>query len=324
MTFMLSMYYNINMGQPQESRPESGKNEAPKADVIRGLLRKGTLVIAGLLGAGGAAGCSGAKPEAPSPLDVRVTMVAPEKAARPLEGEMGGEAKKGEKTEEKKEDAEHWKEVRLSVIGDHVLSDGKYYLKTIEVEGKKSVAVWELLEGDTPSAMKAPSRVTARIDEKDGRLDFDGHIYFMARDPGAWERGREEAARTRAGTMTKKDAASFPVPEKKIAEETVPYAAHGMKMQGVAFEAYAVSNALAEMQADGTLKIIAGKEVRIWKLVRGSPPLRPTPIGFVVPATFIVVRTPSGIRLELPGSGPLVRMNPRLQVPAATYWEEVR
>lgn len=272
----------------------------------------------------GGAGCSGEKPEAPKPpLDVRVTMVAPEKAARPLEGEMGGEAKKGEKTEEKKEDAEHWKEVRLSVIGDHVLSDGKYYLKTIEVEGKKSVAVWELLEGDTPSAMKTPSRVTARIDEKDGRLDFDGHIYFMARDPGAWERGRVEE-KTKKTEATKKAAEPLPVPEKKIAEETVPYAAHGMKMQGVAFEAYAVSNALAEMQADGTLKIIAGKEVRTWKLVRGSPPPRPVPVGFTAPTTFFVVRTPGGIRLELPASGPFVRVNPRLQVPVATYWEEVR
>lgn len=128
----------------------------------------------------------------------------------------------GTKKEEKKGDVEHWKEVRLSVIGDHVLSDGKYYLKTVEVEGKKRVAVWELLEGDTPSAMKAPSRVTASIDEKDGRLDFDGHIYFMARDPGAWERGRK----AEKGHPPKTEITP-PTPPSKPAEEKIsPLGSH--------------------------------------------------------------------------------------------------
>lgn len=308
------------MEQQQELTPEGGKSEGGKAaknsgGVIRGLLGKGTLLVAGLLGAGGAAGCGSAGPEAPpKPLDVRVTMVVPEKSHSP-EGGAGGEAKK-----EKKEEVKHWKEVSLSIIGEHVLSDGKYYLKTVEVEGKKRVVVWELLEGDTPSAMKPPSRVTASIDEKNRRLDFDDHIYFMARDPGAWEKGR---MRGKKEADMKKVTEPPPVPEKKT-EEAVPYAACGTKMPGVAFEAYAVSNALAELQADGTLKIIAGKEMRTWKPVYGSPPLRPVPVGFTAPATFIVVRTPSGIRLELPGSGPIVRINPRLQVPVATYWEEVR
>lgn len=319
MTFMLSMYYNINMEQPQEPTPESGKKEGGKnaknsSGVIRGLLGKGTLLVAGLLGAGGAAGCGSTGPEEPKRLDVRVSIVKSEEPCLPRVG-AGGEAKG------KKEEAEHWRDVSLSVIGEHVLSDGRYYLKTVEVEGKKRVAVWELIEGDVPSTMKPPSRVPARIDEKDGRLDFDGHVYFKAKDPGAWERGRAEE-RKRA-EVVKKIAETPPAPEKKT-EEAVPYAACGTRMPGVAFEAYMVNNALVEMQADGTLKIIAGKEVRTWKLVHGSPPLRPVPAGFTAPATLIVVRAPSGIRLELPGSGPLKRINPRLQVPVATYWEEVR
>lgn len=190
------MYYNINMEQQQEFTPEDGKTEGGKnakngSGVIRGLLGKGTLLVAGLLGAGGAAGCGGGRPEAPKPLDVCVIMVAPEKP-HPPEG-MAGEVVKKDEKKEKKEDAEHWKDGSLSVIGEHVLSDGRYYLKTVEVEGGKRVAVWELLEGDTPSAMKPPPRIAARIDEKGGRLDFDGHIYFKAVDPGAWERGRGKA-----------------------------------------------------------------------------------------------------------------------------------
>jgi len=260
------------MERPQESKPESKKNEGGEAAkkgggaVLKLLGQAHTMLLGAGAGAGlvvGGAGCGGAGPETskPLPLDVRVTMVTPVEKPRPLDGGAGGgEAKK------KKEDVEHWKEARFSVIGGHVLSDGKYYLKTVEVEGKKRIAVWELIEGDIPTAIKPPSRVTARIDEKDGRLDFDGHIYFAARDPGAWERGyRGKGEEGRSG---KKAADPLPTPEKmktmKKIEEIPPEIRTLLGENAVRLQ-HPVT-----VQYGRDIFLVDGDGRRLWKFVAGD------------------------------------------------------
>lgn len=204
------------MEQLQESKSEGGKNEGEKVKgakdaknsggVIRGLLGKGTLLVAGLLGAGGAVGCGGARPEAPEPLlDVRVIMVAPEKAARPPEGGMGGEAK-GEKKEEKKEETIQTKQV--AVIGQrHVEVDGRYYLKTKDWDKE---TVWVLHKGYRLPALDTPPEISAEFKGKN--MKYAGRYYSEAEDPAAWERGRKAEKSYPPKTEITPPTPSFPKP----------------------------------------------------------------------------------------------------------------